>query len=88
MKVERKDLVVGRKYHMDSHRDVSGVLVKRDEDTLYFDCGEQDRYITSGVKGNEGLIIFNLDGSGFEEVKLGEGLTDEDLELINSFENN
>ena len=69
MKVEREDLEVGTKYYMDSKRDVSGVLVKVDEDTLYFDCGEQDRYYTIKSEGSEGLIIFGLRGGGFEEVK-------------------
>lgn len=82
MIVNRENLVVGKKYYIDNKRDVIGTLVYRNEDTIYFDCGEQDKYTTSNIR--EGLVPFNSDGDGFDEVLIGDNLTDEDLKLIES----
>ena len=83
MRVDRSELVVGKKYYIDNRKDIIGTLVERSEDSLYFDCGEQDRYSTSSIR--EGLIPFhNVGGDGFDEVLIGDDLTDENLELIES----
>jgi len=71
MLVERKNLVVGEKYFMDGSRKVAGVFVKRIDDSIYFDCGEDyGAYSTSSRPECEGLIGFweNF-GTGFEPVE-------------------
>ena len=83
MKVNRENLVVGKKYYIDNRKDIIGTLVYRNEDSLYFDCGEQDRYTPSNISG--GLIPFhNVGGDGFDDVLIGDDLTEENLELIES----
>ena len=83
MRVDRSELVVGKKYYIDNRKDIIGTLVYRNEGSLYFDCGEQDRYTPSNIR--EGLIPFHsVGGDGFDEVLIGDDLTDENLELIES----
>jgi len=83
MKVDRSELVVGKKYYIDNTKDIIGTLVHRNEDSLFFDCGEQDRYTPSNIV--KGLIPFhNVGGDGFDEVLIGDNLTEENLELIES----
>ena len=83
MIVDRSELVVGKKYYIDGRKDIIGTLVDKNEDSLYFDCGKQDRYTPSNIR--EGLIPFhNVGGEGFDEVLIGDDLTDENLELIES----
>lgn len=88
MIVQRKDLKVGIKYYMDARRTDAGVFIGREDDTIFFDCGPKSSYMHSLRKGKEGLVCFNDEGDGFEQVLLGDDLTQENLELINSFENN
>lgn len=87
-KVERKDLVEGKIYFIDNTRRTKGVFKGRYADVIYFDCDENSPYSRSNVKGEEHLTPFNEEGEGFEEVLLGDGLTDEDIQLINSLKNN
>jgi hypothetical protein len=68
MKVERSQLQVGREYYMDGRRTEKGVFHSRDEDATYFSCEEDSSYTTSSLKGKEGLVPFNSEGIGFEEV--------------------
>lgn len=83
MRVDRSELIVGKKYYLDNKRDVIGTLVYINKDTIYFDCGKQDRYTPSNISG--GLIPFhNVGGEGFDEVLIGDDLTEENLELIES----
>ena len=86
MYIERKDLVVGKIYFMDEDRYVKGVFKGRDEeeDAIYFDCKGYKRYFTSSRENRKGLVMFGLEGDGFEEVLIGDNLTEEDLALIES----
>ena len=88
MKVERKDLVEGVEYFMDGRRTDKGVFKGREDDTIFFDCGPKSSYMHSLRKGKKGLVCFGDEGDGFEQVLIGDNLTDEDLQLINSFSNN
>ena len=65
----RKDLKVGTTYYMDGRRTEKGVFVERDNNSIYFDCGMDSSYSTSGVHGKKHLVSFNLQGDGFEERK-------------------
>ena len=87
MYIERKDLVEGTKYFMDEARDVTGVFKGRDEeeDAIYFDCEGSKKYYTSSRENRKGLVMFGLEGDGFEEVLIGDNLTEENIQLINSF---
>ena len=88
MKVERKDLKIGTEYFMDGSKRSKGVFKEREGDTIYFDCDKDVPYARSIRKDKEGLVPFADEGDGFEQVLIGDGLTDEDLELINSLKNN
>ena len=88
MLIQRKDLKVGTKYYMDARRTDAGVFKGREGDTIFFDCGPKSSYLCSLRKGKEGLVCFNDEGDGFEQVLIGDDLTQENIELINSFENN
>jgi len=88
MYIERKDLVEGTKYFMDGSRKSTGVFKEREGDSIYFDCDADVPYARSIMKDKEGLVPFPDEGDGFEKVLIGDNLTDEDIELINSFENN
>jgi hypothetical protein len=70
MYTERKDLVKGTKYFIGGDRDVTGVFKGRDEKDgeIYFDCKGSKRYFTSDKEGRRGLVMFGLEGDGFEEV--------------------
>ena len=69
MIIERKDLKVGTTYYMDDSKVDKGVFVGRDEESIYFDCGNDHRYNNSKVPGMEHLVSFNLEGAGFEKRK-------------------
>lgn len=58
MRTKRSELVEGKKYFMDVKQDIIGVFKGRDEDSksIYFDCGEQNKYHTSVYR--EGLVMF------------------------------
>jgi hypothetical protein len=86
--IERKDLVEGKIYFMDNSRKTKGVFKGRDANGIYFDCNENSPYGRSNVRGQEHLTPFNEEGDGFEEVLLGDSLTQEDVQLLNSFKNN
>ena len=84
MLIERKDLVQGRIYFMDNSKNTKGVFKGRDEDTIYFDCDENSPYGKTIKDGRAHLTPFHTEGDGFLEVLLGDGLTDEDVQLLNS----
>ena len=88
MIVERKDLVEGVNYFMDARRTDKGVFKGREGDTIFFDCDKRSDYLTSLRKGKEGLTPFADQGEGFEEVLIGDDLTEDNIKLINSLENN
>ena len=88
MIVERKDLKIGTQYFMDGSKRSKGVFKEREGDTIFFDCDKRSDYLTSLRKGKEGLTPFADQGDGFEEVLIGDNLTEENIELINSFKNN
>jgi hypothetical protein len=71
MRTKRSELVEGKKYYMDAKQDVIGVFKGRDEDlnSIFFDCGEQNKYHTSIYR--EGLVMFedSDEYQGFVEVK-------------------
>jgi hypothetical protein len=71
MRTKRSELVEGKKYYMDAKQDVIGVFKDRDKDlnSIFFDCGEQNKYFTSLYR--EGLVMFwsDDDYEGFVEVK-------------------
>lgn len=71
MIIKRSELVEGKKYFMNDERDVIGVFKGRDEDlkSIYFDCGEQNKYHTSLYR--EGLVMFWSDDhyEGFIEAE-------------------
>lgn len=69
MVVQRKDLVEGVEYFMDARRTDKGVFKGREGDTIFFDCGPKSSYMCSLRKDKEGLVCFNDEGDGFEEVK-------------------
>ena len=70
MQVERKDLVEGKEYFIDTTRRTKGVFKGKDADGIYFDCGRKSPYSRSNLKGKEHLTPFNEEGEGFEEVPL------------------
>lgn len=82
MYTERKDLKVGKIYFIDNTKKTTGVFKGRDEDGIYFDCDEKSPYGRSNRIGQKHLTPFNTEGSGFEEVLIGDNLTEEDLILI------
>jgi hypothetical protein len=84
MRVDRSELVVGKIYFIDNSRRTKGVFKGKDEDTIYFDCDENSTYTRSNIEGKEHLTPFNDEGDGFDEVLIGDDLTDENLELIES----
>jgi hypothetical protein len=71
MQIKRSELVEGKEYFMDTRKDIKGVFRGRDEeqDSIYFQCEDNDRYSTSVVR--EGLTMFSCgdDYKGFEEVE-------------------
>jgi len=71
MRTKRSELVEGKKYYMDTQTGVIGVFKGRDEDlnSIFFDCGEQNKYFTSLYR--EGLVMFedSDDYKGFVEIK-------------------
>lgn len=67
MLVERKDLKIGTSYFLDGRRKETGVFVERDENSIYFDCGNCSSYTCSGLKGKEHLVPFDSEGSAFEQ---------------------
>jgi hypothetical protein len=71
MRTKRSELVEGKKYFMSDKRDVIGVFKGRDEDlnSIFFDCGEQNKYHTSLYR--EGLVMFwsDDDYEGFVEAE-------------------
>ena len=87
MRIERSKLVEGSQYYMDSRRDIKGVFKGRDKESIYFECDEHSSYWTSNTKGKEHLTPFNFEGDGFEEVLIGDDLTDENVQLLNSLNN-
>ena len=82
MKTNRSELVEGKKYYMDNKKDITGVFKGRGENSIYFDCGVQSKYETSIIR--EGLVMFEDDDeyTGFLEVKLGDDLTEESLQMM------
>jgi len=71
MEIKRSELVEGKKYYMDVKQGIIGVFKGRDEksNSIYFDCGEQDKYHTSPIR--EGLVMFTDSDmfNGFVEVE-------------------
>ena len=71
MRTKRSELVEGKKYYMGAKQDVIGVFKDRDKDlnSIFFDCGEQNKYFTSLYR--EGLVMFedSDEHQGFVEVK-------------------
>ena len=82
--VNRENLVIGKKYYLDNSRQDIGVFTGRDVDAVYFDCGKNSSYFTFDNGKWKGLVGFMLEGDGFDEVLIGDDLTDENLELIES----
>ena len=78
--VNRENLVIGKKYYLDNSRQDIGVFTGRDVGAIYFDCDKSSNYFTL----LNGLVGFMLEGDGFDEVLIGDDLTDENLELIES----
>ena len=69
MRKERSQLVEGKQYFMDARKDIKGTFKGRDENSIYFECEQNDRYGLSVVR--EGLTAFGDDDDfgGFEEVE-------------------
>ena len=65
MKTKRK-LTIGREYYLDARKDVTGVLVKTDEDSAYFKCTSQyNGYLIN----SQGLLPLSISYSNqFKEV--------------------
>lgn len=69
MKVQRQDLQVGHFYYLDDSKKNVGLLVEKDEDTLYFDCGASSTYMRSPAPDKKHLTPFAISfGSPFESV--------------------
>jgi hypothetical protein len=84
MITQRKHLVLNKIYFIDDSTKTKGVFKGRDKESIYFECDEHSPYWTSNTKGKEHLTPFNLEGDGFEEVLIGDDLTDENVEFLNS----
>jgi hypothetical protein len=70
METKRAELVEGTMYYMDGSKRDKGVFMGRDEESIFFDCGEDTYYGTSRKKGKEKFVGFFHDGpGGFVEVK-------------------
>ena len=71
MRVSRSQLVEGQSYYMDGSKKAIGVFVGKDEDTIYFDCGDDDQYhprVSEPFKGK--VPLWNDDSLlGFEQVE-------------------
>ena len=84
MITQRKNLVLNKIYFIDDSKKTKGVFKGRDKESIYFECDEHSSYWTSNTKGKEHLTPFNFEGDGFEEVLIGDDLTDENVEFLNS----